>query len=1369
MSYIGKEPEILRSALPTPSPAPTANVISLTASFDTKIVAYGFPHENSNTGRVVVYEYTEYSDSWVQKSDLNGPHSNSYFGKSIDMEWDGDRIVVGSNGASNVYIYDWDGSAYQNYSNVIESPSGSGSDFGFSVCIAKNDPDTIVIGSPAHNNVFVYQLISDTWTQTFSNIGTDINNLIPYSNAGTQVFDTSNNLVTTSEYNRYGEHVKISHKGDHIVVGQTGSVIYSANVNNTTNFTITDGDSKVDDGELVIATAFYTFGYLPNGDNKYINRQLGSVRVFKSTNANWNTSNAQVGNVIYGERNFAIENRPSLTDREGLTVVNWANGGWGFPAHGSSFDISEDGNLLVVGAPNYSRPVTYQGHNGKVYTYKLGVDTNNQDVWKEIHALPGYTSSRYGQNVCLDYSGTRLAVNGCNLFNDMLDVFDLAENTWYNVIPSVLYSRKGNDDQVPLYISDGKTIVTTRYVWHGSVGQKYLFYNLNLTQGFQGNSLFSGYIATPLLYVGSNDANENVSNTYVNSKRISFGGTLNDNTYENTIIENRVYHDNIRYNGSSELMINKVGPYTSGDSFEQSYLGLDIIRLKASEIHLDSWSYLDGDKYAHYPMLVMTCDACIGIAHRNPNFEAQDGYYQNSIDTHAILDVNGSGYIRNKLNVNYEGRSEIKGYMRTQGILFWDTRQEDTVDGTTVYSRSWPIPSKIMERVELDGTMINATYSQSNCAFSFGSGKNGYVECNDTKLSPSSESPKVSLWLKINDTQSTYNDEVIFSIGDVIGYRNELMITTSGIKVKFFASSNYILSSNYTFVPGSWYHIFYKFPAYNDEPSVSNTILYINNVELSLSGSGTPSSVSYYKGTLRIGHASNGIHNAYIGMVNYWTAYAWKSPSVQHLYDNGPPDELLSVGGTATIQNKLGVGVTNPTEALEVSGNVLRTGRTFVKRITYTSVNNEYPYIYLGQFNTQSEPSKIHIIDTGSSKFSGSTFTVVRHYNSTPIINGTQGSAYVNYTFYYQSIDVYSYYLWVRPVIYDSGTYDIHVDSPNYSYGTVQTIPSTPTPCLYGLTTRGLFDDVKVHSGCNVVIADSFQNSNNKLHIRSAVGSDDYIYTVQHNGQFRMVNGLGTYGSRAFEFTLIDNGTGVIQANENSVGYNNISLNPGGGNVGVGTLTPTYKLQVNGSLYYTSGGLNGSDDRIKYNEQNIQGSLDIINKLKPRRYDKIMEFPENYKGQWIPTDEEWESVKNDYVHGEEYGFIAQDVRNIPELSFLVHGEETSNITKSISIKEYDSNTHAGYTPNNVYVHSVTSNVIPTNVYDTLPSEEQGVYTETTQSYYTTIHTDTPLSLNYNGIFVLAVGAIQELDKKNKALEAQLTSVLARLDALENPS
>ena len=103
-----------------------------------------------------------------------------------------------------------------------------------------------------------------------------------------------------------------------------------------------------------------------------------------------------------------------------------------------------------------------------------------------------------------------------------------------------------------------------------------------------------------------------------------------------------------------------------------------------------------------------------------------------------------------------------------------------------------------------------------------------------------------------------------------------------------------------------------------------------------------------------------------------------------------------------------------------------------------------------------------------------------------------------------------------------------------------------------------------------------------------------------------------------------------------------------------------------------------------------------------------MTVPSDSKGTWIPTDEEWEDVKSaeeppydGFKYGDEYGFIAQDVRNIPELSFLVSGEET---------------------------------------------DADG--------------TQTPLGLNYQGVFVVAVKAIQELKAKNEALEA-------RISALEN--
>jgi hypothetical protein len=56
----------------------------------------------------------------------------------------------------------------------------------------------------------------------------------------------------------------------------------------------------------------------------------------------------------------------------------------------------------------------------------------------------------------------------------------------------------------------------------------------------------------------------------------------------------------------------------------------------------------------------------------------------------------------------------------------------------------------------------------------------------------------------------------------------------------------------------------------------------------------------------------------------------------------------------------------------------------------------------------------------------------------------------------------------------------------------------------------------------------------------------------------------------------------------------------------------------------------------------------------------------------------------------------------------------------------------------------------------------------TEIYTKRVETQTPLGLNYQGIFVIAVKAIQELKEENETLKSQLTSVLTRLDALENP-
>jgi hypothetical protein len=212
------------------------------------------------------------------------------------------------------------------------------------------------------------------------------------------------------------------------------------------------------------------------------------------------------------------------------------------------------------------------------------------------------------------------------------------------------------------------------------------------------------------------------------------------------------------------------------------------------------------------------------------------------------------------------------------------------------------------------------------------------------------------------------------------------------------------------------------------------------------------------------------------------------------------------------------------------------------------------------------------------------------------------------------------------------------------------------------------------------------------------------------------------------------------------------------GNVGVGTSSPSYKMHVNGSMYYAGGGNYGSDDRIKYNEQNVSNALTLISQLQPQKYEKIVEIPHSAEGHWMPTDEEWENVKDEYEYDDEYGFIAQDVRNIPELSFLVTGEETITDTKIITLEEYSNLTAEQQNTYSLSYVNDESAVITPGEYSNLSSEESNSYST---GYTKEIETETPLGLNYNGIFVLAVAAIQEL-------KSQLASVLARLDALENP-
>ena len=130
-----------------------------------------------------------------------------------------------------------------------------------------------------------------------------------------------------------------------------------------------------------------------------------------------------------------------------------------------------------------------------------------------------------------------------------------------------------------------------------------------------------------------------------------------------------------------------------------------------------------------------------------------------------------------------------------------------------------------------------------------------------------------------------------------------------------------------------------------------------------------------------------------------------------------------------------------------------------------------------------------------------------------------------------------------------------------------------------------------------------------------------------------------------------------------------------------------------------------SDDRIKFNETEISGSLSLINKMKPMKYEKIINQKEGEL--WMPSDSSWNSIKNEiddsgyrsWNYIEEIGLIAQDIKEIPELSFCVSGKETDKDGRQ-----------------------------------------------------------TPFSINYNNIFCIVIQAVKDLSQENTQLKRENTQL-----------
>ena len=141
------------------------------------------------------------------------------------------------------------------------------------------------------------------------------------------------------------------------------------------------------------------------------------------------------------------------------------------------------------------------------------------------------------------------------------------------------------------------------------------------------------------------------------------------------------------------------------------------------------------------------------------------------------------------------------------------------------------------------------------------------------------------------------------------------------------------------------------------------------------------------------------------------------------------------------------------------------------------------------------------------------------------------------------------------------------------------------------------------------------------------------------------------------------------------------------------------------STIYSWNALNtASDDRLKHNEAEVVDALGTINKLKLLKYDKTSQM----------LDADYTGDLTDIPHIKEVGFIAQDVLEIPELSFLVSvpGDPEEEIKPGVKRGE-------------------------------------GTY-----------------GLDYQGINNILVQAVQELSTKNDTLETKTTALETKLQEAE---
>ena len=270
-------------------------------------------------------------------------------------------------------------------------------------------------------------------------------------------------------------------------------------------------------------------------------------------------------------------------------------------------------------------------------------------------------------------------------------------------------------------------------------------------------------------------------------------------------------------------------------------------------------------------------------------------------------------------------------------------------------------------------------------------------------------------------------------------------------------------------------------------------------------------------------------------------------------------------------------------------------------------------------------------------------------------------------------------------------------------------------------------DALLINSAGNVIVNTTFQNKPN-INANAEIGKGLFGYSGNSNHMGIQHQNLAVNGNN---WAIRQTSNGRTQVNSTSgqrlafhTGNNERMRIQSGGNVGIGQTAPSAKLHINGECRAGSF-VPTSDDRVKHFEKPTTDCLTKIMSLKPTTYQKSNEL---YDISFVLADDKSNLKEGDELRLE-VGFIAQEV-------------------KASIYEEFSSSVRGGDKWD--YIDNDTDEEEEVDSSDNVVVEEEPAEKVLIEQEYT---------LNYNNIFVVAVGAIQEL-------KAEIDTLKERIAVLE---